>query len=205
VLWNRNDFLRFWFRFLLLKSYGSGSDFWKSYVSGSGSYYWKVTVLVPYRFQLHIWTIRSNFFKKYFGIFFAFLPGKLFDKEKVYKFQQIYCEMWMKIFFLMKVIKYIMLNLLNLVPVPVPLVKKLWFLQFRFRFHNTAFCFSKHILLLSLDTTSVADPDPGSGMGFFRIPDLGSRIPRPYFEELFHNFFVKSSIVLWKLAQIFFP
>jgi len=99
VLWNRNDFLRFWFRFLLLKSYGSGSDFWKSYVSGSGSYYWKVTVLVPYRFQLHIWTIRSNFFKKYFGIFFAFLPGKLFDKEKVYKFQQIYCEMWMKFFF----------------------------------------------------------------------------------------------------------
>jgi hypothetical protein len=36
---------------------------------------------------------------------------------------------------------------------------------------------------------SVADPDPGSGafltpgsgIGFFRIPDLGSRIPNPYF------------------------
>jgi hypothetical protein len=38
---------------------------------------------------------------------------------------------------------------------------------------------------------SVADPDPGSGaflthkpgsgIGFFRIPDLGSRIPTPYF------------------------
>ncbi len=28
---------------------------------------------------------------------------------------------------------------------------------------------------------SVADLDPGSGIGFFRIPDLGSRIPRPYF------------------------
>ncbi len=27
VLWNRNYFLRFRFRFLLLKSYGSGSDF----------------------------------------------------------------------------------------------------------------------------------------------------------------------------------
>jgi hypothetical protein len=37
--------------------------------------------------------------------------------------------------------------------------------------------------------TSVADPgsgafltlDPGSGIGFFRIPDLGSRIPNQYF------------------------
>jgi hypothetical protein len=37
--------------------------------------------------------------------------------------------------------------------------------------------------------TSVADPDPGSGafltlgsgIGFFRIPDLRSRIPNPYF------------------------
>ncbi len=27
---------------------------------------------------------------------------------------------------------------------------------------------------------SVADPDPGSGIGFFRIPDLGSRTPNPY-------------------------
>ncbi len=31
--------------------------------------------------------------------------------------------------------------------------------------------------------------DPGSRMGFSRIPDLRSRIPRPYFEELFDNFF----------------
>jgi len=47
VLWNRNYFLQFRFRFWLLKSYGSGSgsDFWKSY--GSGSYFWKVTVPVP--------------------------------------------------------------------------------------------------------------------------------------------------------------
>jgi hypothetical protein len=37
--------------------------------------------------------------------------------------------------------------------------------------------------------SSVADPDPGSGafltpgsgIGFFRISDLGSRIPNPYF------------------------
>ncbi len=45
VLWNRNYFLRFGFRFRLLKSYGSGSDFRKSY--GSGSYFRKVTVPVP--------------------------------------------------------------------------------------------------------------------------------------------------------------
>ncbi len=30
--------------------------------------------------------------------------------------------------------------------------------------------------------------DPGSGIGFFRIPDLGSRIPNPYFWELSDNF-----------------
>ena len=30
--------------------------------------------------------------------------------------------------------------------------------------------------------------DPGSGIGFFRIPDLGSWIPTPYFWELIDNF-----------------
>jgi hypothetical protein len=29
---------------------------------------------------------------------------------------------------------------------------------------------------------------PGSGIGFFRIPNLGSRIPNPYFLELSDNF-----------------
>ncbi len=33
--------------------------------------------------------------------------------------------------------------------------------------------------------------DPGSGIGFFRIPDLGSRIPNPYFWELCDNFLGK--------------
>ncbi len=33
--------------------------------------------------------------------------------------------------------------------------------------------------------------DPGSGIGFFRIPDLGSRIPKPYFWELCDNFLGK--------------
>jgi hypothetical protein len=63
---------------------------------------------------------------------------------------------------------------------------------------------------------SVADPgfgiqclfdpwirDPGTGIGFFRIPDLWSRIPNPYFESLVTFFWVKSSIIRRKLAQIF--
>ncbi len=33
--------------------------------------------------------------------------------------------------------------------------------------------------------------DPGSEIGFFRIPDLGSRIPNPYFWELRDNFLGK--------------
>jgi hypothetical protein len=61
---------------------------------------------------------------------------------------------------------------------------------------------------------SVADPDPGSGailtldpgsgMGFSRIPDLGSRIPRPYFEELFDNFFGKKFYNSLKISPNFF-
>jgi hypothetical protein len=46
--------------------------------------------------------------------------------------------------------------------------------------------------------------DPGSGMGFFRIPDPGSRIPRPYFEELFDNFFGKKFYNSLKIGPIFF-
>jgi hypothetical protein len=51
--------------------------------------------------------------------------------------------------------------------------------------------------------------DPGSGIGLFRIPDLGSRISGPgsqtrIFESLVTTFWVKSSIILWNLAQIFF-
>ncbi len=51
-------------------------------------------LLIRFRFQLK--TIKSKFFKKNFGIFFclfAYLPCKLFYKEKVYNFQQIYCKM----------------------------------------------------------------------------------------------------------------
>ncbi len=38
--------------------------------------------------------------------------------------------------------------------------------------------------------------NPGSGIGFFRIPHI--------FESLMTIFWVKSSIILWKLGQIFF-
>jgi hypothetical protein len=46
----------------------------------------KVTVPVPGPYLDR----KSKFFKKNFGIFFDFLLGKLFHKEKVHKFQQIY-------------------------------------------------------------------------------------------------------------------
>ncbi len=36
------------------------------------------------------------------------------------------------------------------------------------------------------------------------FPDAGSRFQNPYFWELSDNFWVKSSIILWKLAKIFF-
>ena len=45
VLWNRNYLLRF--RFWLLKSYGSGSNFWKVMVPVPVPTYEKVTVPVP--------------------------------------------------------------------------------------------------------------------------------------------------------------
>ncbi len=108
---NRNYFLRF--RFRLLKSYGSGSgsDFWQSYGSGSGSYFWKVTVPVPVPAP-YLFHKKQIFLKK----FVSFLYSKLFYKEKDYKYQQIYCKMWKKKFW-MKVIKYI---ILYLVPVPEP-------------------------------------------------------------------------------------
>ncbi len=64
-------FEKLWFRFLLLKSYGSGS----SSISRQ---------------------LKANFSKTILEFFFAFLHKKRFYKEKVYKFPQIYCKMWMK-------------------------------------------------------------------------------------------------------------
>ncbi len=43
--------------------------------------------------------------------------------------------------------------------------------------------------------SSVADPE--FGIGFFRIPDLGSRIPNP----LMTNFSVRSTIIVRVLAE----
>ncbi len=58
---------------------------------------------------------------------------------------------------------------------------------------------------------SVADPDPGSGasspgsgIGFFRIPYLGSRIPNPYFLELSDNFLGKKFYNSLKIGPDFF-
>jgi len=48
-----------------------------------------VPVLVPAPYLDH----KKQIFKQNFGIFFAFLHIKLFYKEKVYKFQQIYSKM----------------------------------------------------------------------------------------------------------------
>ncbi len=90
ALWNRNYFLRFRFRFLLLKSYGSGSDFWKSY--GSGSYFWTFEKL-RFRFRPAPYLDHKKQILN-FGIFFAFLHNKLFYKEKVYNFNKfiVKCE-----------------------------------------------------------------------------------------------------------------
>jgi hypothetical protein len=45
------------------------------------------------------------------------------------------------------------------------------------------------------------DPDLGAGIGFFRILDHGYQTH--IFESLVTNFWAKSSLILWKLAQIF--
>jgi hypothetical protein len=50
--------------------------------------------------------------------------------------------------------------------------------------------------------SSVADPDPGSGIGFF--PDLGSRIPTPYFLELSDKFLGKKCYNSLKTGPNFF-
>jgi hypothetical protein len=49
----------------------------------------KVTVPVPAPYLDH----KKQILKKNFGIFFYFLLGKLFYKEKVHEFQQIYGKM----------------------------------------------------------------------------------------------------------------
>jgi hypothetical protein len=45
--------------------------------------------------------------------------------------------------------------------------------------------------------------DPGSGIGFFRIPDLGSQIPNPYFESLV-TFFGEKGLLFFENWPKFF-
>ena len=161
MLWNRNYLLRFRFRFWLLKSYGSGSgsgsDFWKVMVPVPVPVptFEKVTVPVPAPYIDHkkqIWR------RKKCGIFFDFLLSRLFYKEKVHKFQQIYGKIWMKKMlnegnqmhnFMSSsgsgtVIKYGSGSDFWKIMVPFPTYEKLWFrfrflllkkLRFRFQLH----------------------------------------------------------------------
>jgi hypothetical protein len=46
--------------------------------------------------------------------------------------------------------------------------------------------------------------DPGSGIGFFRIPDLRSQIPNPYFRELSDNVLSKKFFNSLKISLHFF-
>jgi hypothetical protein len=69
---------------------------------------------------------------------------------------------------------------------------------------GTGYPNSKPVLRIRIrDPGSGAWPlDPGSGIGFFRIPDLGSQTH--IFESLMTIFWVESSLILCKLVQIFF-
>ncbi len=71
------------------------------------------------------------------------------------------------------------------------LLTKLWLEK------DTRFSFLSS-LNTQLVVTSVADPDPGSGA--FLTPGSQNHI----FESFVTTFWIKSSIILWKLAQIFF-
>jgi hypothetical protein len=53
----------------------------------------KVTAPVPVPIPAPYLDHKKQIFQEYFWNFFAFLHSKLYYKEKVYKFQQIYCKM----------------------------------------------------------------------------------------------------------------
>jgi hypothetical protein len=89
------------------------------------------------------------------------------------------------------------------------LIKKLWFLFFHFL--TSYFTFWRFIyVLFPVLRIRIRDPvpfwplDPGSGIGFFRIPDLGSRIPNPYFRELSDNFLGKQFYNSLKIGSNYF-
>jgi hypothetical protein len=82
----QDNFLRF--RFRLLTSYGSGSDF--------NRFRFRFLFRFRLRFPLRIWTIKSTVFTNIFVKNLVFLNSKLFNKEKIDNFQRIYCKMWMQ-------------------------------------------------------------------------------------------------------------
>jgi hypothetical protein len=63
----------------------------KSYGSGSGSSFEKITVPVPV--SAPYLDHKKQIFQKKIGNFYDFLLSKLFYKEKVHKFQQICVKM----------------------------------------------------------------------------------------------------------------
>jgi hypothetical protein len=71
-------------------------------------------------------------------------------------------------------------------------------------------CVNKYMYLTAVLRIRIRDPvpfwplDPGSGIGFFRIPDLGSRIPNSYFWELSDNFLGKKYYNSLKIDPNFF-
>ena len=92
VLWNRNYLFR-------------GSDFWKVLVPVPVPTFEKLVpvpvptfekVTVPVPVPAPYLDHKKQIFKKKIWTFLDFLHSKLFYKEKVHKFQQIYGKMWMK-------------------------------------------------------------------------------------------------------------
>ncbi len=99
MLWNRNYLLRFRFRFWLLKSYvsGSGSDFWKVMVPISVPTFEKVTVPVPV--PAPYLDHKNKFKKKILEFFFTFYSVSCFTRKKFMNFNKfmVKCE-WKKMF-----------------------------------------------------------------------------------------------------------
>jgi hypothetical protein len=93
ALWNRNYFLRFRFRFrfLLLKSYPVPVPTFEK-VTVPVQTFEKVTVPVPAPYVDHKKQIFAKKILKSFLPFYIVSCVTLY-KEKVYKFQQIYCKM----------------------------------------------------------------------------------------------------------------
>ncbi len=148
VLWNRNYLLRY--RSRLLKSSGSGADFWQ------------VTVPAPG----HKKQIKKKLEKilPFYIVNFYFKNKLKYKFKKIYQFYQIYCKMWMKKMLNEGNQKQIFISSSGsgtvIITVPLPLVKKLRFLRFRLRFHNTAGEWAHLMLVLPAWTASSKSVSP---------------------------------------------